>query len=67
MTVKNTPDWEQRRYEIAKDLLCASAIEGSCTKESIRFAVSIADDLIAELKATSEPNIKDDVVRHIYP
>lgn len=57
MPVKNTPDLEQRRYEIAKDLLCASvASGGSCTKEDIQFAISTADDFIAELKATSELN-----------
>ncbi len=56
MPVKLTPDWEQRRYETAKDLLCACAASGSCTKEDIQFAISTADDFIAELKATSELN-----------
>jgi len=64
MPVKLTPDWEQRRYEIAKDLLCASAISGSCTKEDIQFAVSTADDLIAELKASSENNRQRNHVQH---
>jgi len=64
MPVKNTPDWEQRRYEIAKDLLCASAIAGSCTKEDIQFAVSTADDLIAELKAASELNRQKNRVQY---
>ena len=49
MPVKLTPDWEHRRYEIAKDLLCAYATLGTCTKEDIQFAISTADDLIAEL------------------
>lgn len=49
MPVKLTPDWEQRRYEVAKDLLCAYASLGHCTKEDIQFAISTADDFIAEL------------------
>ena len=50
MPIKLTPDWEQRRYEVAKDLLCASVISGgSCTKEDIQFAISTADDFVAEM------------------
>ena len=52
MPVKLTPDWEQRRYEVAKDLLCASVISGgSCTKEDIQFAISTADDFVAEMNS----------------
>ena len=43
-------DWEQRRYEIAKDILAATydyPIEG---KPYAKIAVRIADALIAELK-----------------
>lgn len=64
MPVKNTPNWEQRRYEIAKDLLCASATLGSCTKEDIQFVISTADDLIAELKAVSELNRQKNRVQY---
>ena len=49
MSVKITPDWE-RRYEVAKDLLCASVISGgSCTKEDIQFAISTANDFVEEM------------------
>ena len=64
MPVKNTPDWEHRRYEIAKDLLCACATLGSCTKKDIQFVISTADDLIAELKATSELNRQKNRARY---
>lgn len=54
-TTKDRPiDWEQRRYEIAKEVLAASfatAIEG---KEYVHSCVQIADMLIKELKTTPE-------------
>lgn len=54
-------DWEQRRYEIAKDAIqgfCANSDKEIC-KESpfirlAQWAVSAADALIAELKKVEE-------------
>lgn len=47
-------DWEQRRYEIAKDVLCSIVPIGNWNTSGgntkTRFAVSMADALIAELK-----------------
>jgi len=49
-------DWEQRRYEIAKDLLSALVTtHGNCQDENWHItlsecAVNVADALIAELK-----------------
>lgn len=52
-----TPDWEQRRYEIARDTLSAIyakyfpiADDRTC----IKIAVECADILIAELKKGGE-------------
>lgn len=51
-----TPDWEQRRYEIAKDILANSKIaqqigQYSYNEENmVKDAVLMADLLIAELK-----------------
>lgn len=44
-------DWEQRRYEIAKDVLCALIREdyAECSIDC-QMAVLKADQLIAELK-----------------
>ena len=45
----NQIDWEQRRYEIAKDILCAAY----CDLEqniAAKYAVGYADALIKELK-----------------
>ena len=63
MTKGNEPNWEQRRYEVAKDILCAilgnpNLINGISEGESdngkdkayARMAVDLADTLIAELK-----------------
>lgn len=53
---KNGIDWEQRRYEIAKDMMAAflsnscSAIYMGNTDEQAKYAVGYADALIAELK-----------------
>lgn len=46
-------DWEQRRYEIAKDVLVSSfstPMEGTSVLSYVRSCVQIADILIAELK-----------------
>ena len=48
-------DWEQRRYEIAKDILSAQHGNYPLTvEEGIDFAVEVADTLIAKLKEQSE-------------
>ena len=48
----NEPNWEQRRYEIAKDVMCAmlsnSELEGR-GKFAV-YSVEMADELIAQLK-----------------
>lgn len=46
-------DWEQRRYEIAKDVLSSSfstPMEGTSIISYVRSYVQIADILVAELK-----------------
>jgi len=48
-------DWEQRRYEIAKDTMCALIISDSIPKTTPvlkveELAVAYADGLIKELK-----------------
>lgn len=57
-TTKARPiDWEQRRYEIAKEVLAASfatSIEGISMESYVRFCVYISDMLIKELKNTPE-------------
>lgn len=49
-----TPDWEQRRYEIAKDILATMFYRPdnhSLTVEvDVDFAVEVADILIEKLK-----------------
>lgn len=58
MTILYTPDWEQRRYEIAKAVvagqLASPIIEGVDPNPSMQnvctWAVNFADALIAELK-----------------
>lgn len=48
-------DWEQRRYEIAKDILSAQHGNYPLTvEEGIDFAVEVANMLIAKLKEQSE-------------
>lgn len=48
-------DWEQRRYEIAKDILSAQHGNYPLTvEEGTDFAVEVADTLIAKLKEQSE-------------
>ena len=46
-------DWEQRKYEIAKDVLSSSfstPMEGTSIISYVRSCVQIADILVAELK-----------------
>lgn len=48
----NEVDWEQRRYEIAKDVMCAMLSNselGGRGKFAV-YSVEMADELIAQLK-----------------
>lgn len=48
-------DWEQRRYEIAKDVLCACLASGRTDGiNTVDYAVSVADELIMVLKGGGE-------------
>lgn len=51
-----TIDWEQRRYEIAKDILPRTILEyySKGLERGVKDAVMIADALIAELKKGGE-------------
>ena len=52
-----SPDWEQRRYEIAKDILPHTILleyHGKGLDRGVKDAVMIADALIAELKKGDE-------------
>lgn len=52
-----TPDWEQRRYEISKDILPHTILleyYGKGLERGVKDAVMIADALIAELKKEGE-------------
>lgn len=55
---KNAPDWEKRRYEIAKSVL-PDFRDGSnvwlSAEEAAKCAVRYADALISELKKGVEP------------
>lgn len=52
------PDWEQRRYETAKDIVCAYCVsvgvgnsyEATEKEEIINSSIEMADALIAKLK-----------------
>lgn len=47
----NTPNWEQRRYEIAKDILAAMFFQPeNRSLTDVDFAVELADILIEKLK-----------------
>ena len=51
------PNWEQRRYEIAKDFatrMYASSCYTGNKKDAIRDGVKFADDLIAELQKPTQ-------------
>ena len=55
-TLRST-DWEQRRYEIAKDILPHTILleyYGKGLERGVKDAVMIADALIAELKKEGE-------------
>ena len=50
-------DWEQRRYEIAKEVLASSfstPMEGTSILSYVRSCVQVADILIKELKGGKE-------------
>ena len=48
-------DWEQRRYEIAKYVLCACLASGRTDGiNTVDYAVSVADELIMVLKEGGE-------------
>lgn len=52
-------DWEQRRYEIAKDIMAASfyqPMEGASIARYVHNCVQWADALVEELKKTSDEN-----------
>lgn len=54
--VNDKIDWEQRRYEISKDVIAAfmsnsnSNIFGGSTESQAQYAIEYADALIAELQ-----------------
>lgn len=43
-------DWEQRRYEIAKEILCGAYVVDQAPEKAANDAVAYADALIAALK-----------------
>lgn len=45
-------NWEQRRYEIAKDVFCHHMLDSQVptTESKVQIAVELADRLIEELK-----------------
>lgn len=49
-------DWEQRRYKIAKDVLCACFASGRTDGgiSTVDYAVSVADELIKRLREGGE-------------
>lgn len=52
-----SPDWEQRRYEIAKDILPHTILleyYGKGLERGVKDAVMIADTLIKELRKESK-------------
>lgn len=52
-----TPDWEQRRYEIAKNILPNTIfdfLDDNEIRKGAQYAVKCADILIAELKKGGE-------------
>lgn len=53
MRDQNEVNWEQRRYEIAKEVLASSfstPMEGTSILSYVRSCVQVADILIEELK-----------------
>lgn len=52
----NEPDWERRRYEIAKEVFSRSCADSVLTDEYMaEKAVAAADALVAELKKGAKP------------
>ena len=52
----NEPDWERRRYEIAKEVFSRSWTDSVLTDEYMaEKAVAAADALVAELKKGAKP------------
>ena len=57
LSFTDTIDWEQRRYEIAKETFSSSAylfLDQMTPKESAKIAIEYADALINELKNKTE-------------
>lgn len=50
MKKANEPDWEQRRYEIAKEVFLSLKNSLNSYREDAKVAVECADLLIAELQ-----------------
>ena len=65
-TFDDAIDWEQRRYEIAKDIMAAFLsnscvdVHGDSAEEHASDAVLYADELISELKKGSQDEPKMD-------
>ena len=60
-TIEQPIDWEQRRYEIAKEILASSfstPMEGTSILSYVRSCVQVADILIEELKGGEEQHGK---------
>jgi hypothetical protein len=56
MRKMNEPDWEKRRYEIAKEVFSRSWADSVLTDEYMaEKAVAAADALVAELKKGAKP------------
>ncbi|WP_315254299.1 hypothetical protein [Segatella oulorum] len=56
-TTESPIDWEQRRYEIAKEVLASSfstPMDGTSILSYVRSCVQVADILIKELKGGEE-------------
>lgn len=49
---KDEIDWEQRRYEIAKDIMCAAIASGKVYDTLVDDAIGNADELIKKLKTS---------------
>ena len=49
---KDEIDWEQRRYETAKDIMCAAIASGKVYDTLVDDAIGNADELIKRLKTT---------------
>ena len=47
-------DWEQRRYEIAKEITVSQFMKDKITENTFKVATNVADALIEQLKAKEE-------------